>query len=328
MATIRKRNGKYQVQIRRNGKLLGSKTFHTQKDAREWARKAEIELDKGEFEPNTHDLKHYTLKDIIVRYRDEVVPTKKTSSVETFTLNAFLRHPICTLRLDQVRVSDFAAYRDERLRTISPISLKRQLAPIAHAFQLAKTEWDIPIKANPVEGLRLKARDNKRERRLQEGELDKLLYAARHRRNPLIEQVIIFAIETAMRRGEVLGLCWKQVDLKKGVATILEAKNGYSRTIPLTKTASELLQHLPRSTDRVFPITAMALRMAWQRMLRSTDIEDLHFHDLRHEAISRFFEMGLTVPEVASISGHRDMKMLFRYAHADQSKVAAKLTRR
>ncbi|WP_299479174.1 site-specific integrase [uncultured Roseibium sp.] len=107
--------------------------------------------------------------------------------------------------------------------------------------------------------------------------------------------------------------------------TVLESKSGYSRTIPLTPGALALLHGMKREVERVFPLTANALRMAWERMLARTDIEDLHFHDLRHEAISGFFEMGLTVPEVASISGHRDMKMLMRYAHADATRLAKKL---
>lgn len=331
MATIRKRNGKYQVQVRRNNQLIASKTFHTQLDARNWARQTEVQIDQGELEPRKSDLKKFTLADIVSRYLKEVVPLKK-QSVETFLLNAFLRHPICSKRLDHLTSADFSAYRDERLKSIAPISLKRQLAPISHAFEIARTEWGIPIKENPIEKLRLKARDNRRERRLKDGEQEKLLEAARTRQNPLIEKVVIFAIETGMRRGEILGLHWDQVDLKRRSVTILESKNGYSRTIPLTPGAFALLQSMKDEAgdkdlkpERVFPLTANTLRMAWERMLARTDIEDLHFHDLRHEAISRFFEMGLTVPEVASISGHRDMKMLMRYAHADTTKLARKL---
>lgn len=324
MATIRKRNGKYQVQVRRNGLLVASKTFHTRLDAREWARQTEVRIDKGELEPKKSELKKFTLADIVSRYLAEVVPQKK-QSVEPFFLNAFLRHPICSKRLDLLTSADFAAYRDERLKTIAPISLKRQLAPISHAFEIAKTEWGIPVKENPVEKLRLKARDNRRERRLKDGEQEKLLLAAKTRQNPLIEKIVIFAIETGMRRGEILGLPWGQVDLKRRSVTILESKNGYSRTIPLTPKAFTLLHDMERKAERVFPLTANALRMAWERMLARTDIEDLHFHDLRHEAISRFFEMGLTVPEVASISGHRDMKMLMRYAHAEDERIRVKL---
>ncbi|ASP32244.1 site-specific integrase [Labrenzia sp. VG12] len=331
MASIRKRSGKYHVQVRRQGFPTQTKSFSHLKDAKEWARQKELEADRGELESSKADLKKYTLGDIVTRYLDEVVPLKK-QSVETTTLKAFLRHPICSKRLDLLTTADFAAYRDERLQSIAPISLKRQLAPISHAFEISKTEWDIPIRDNPVEKLTLKARDNRRERRLKEGEQEKLIEAARTRQNPLIEKVIKFAIETGMRRGEILGLRWDQVDLKRRSVTILEAKNGYSRTTPLTPGAFALLQAMRSEAEdenlmskRVFPLSPVALRMAWQRMLAKTDIEDLHFHDLRHEAISRFFEMGLTVPEVASISGHRDMKMLMRYAHADTTRLAKKL---
>ncbi|WP_434055039.1 MAG: site-specific integrase [Roseibium sp.] len=324
MASIRKRSGKYHVQVRRQGFPTRTKSFLQHKDAKEWARQRELEADRGELKSSKSDLRKYTLVDIVSRYLDEVVPLKK-QSVETYFLSAFLRHPICSKRLDQLTSADFAAYRDERLRSIAPISLKRQLAPISHAFEIAKTEWGIPIQENPVEKLRLKARDNRRERRLKEGEYEKLLQAARTRQNPLIEKVVIFAIETGMRRGEILGLYRDQVDLKRRSVTIIESKNGYSRTIPLTPGALALLQGMDSEVEKVFPLTANALRMAWERMLVRTDIEDLHFHDLRHEAISRFFEMGLTVPEVASISDHRDMKMLMRYAHADNTRLAKKL---
>lgn len=330
MASIRKRSGKYHVQVRRQGFPTQTKSFSQLKDAKEWARQKELEADRGELESSKSDLRKFRLADLVSRYLDEVVPLKK-QSVEAFFLNAFLRHPICSKRLDILTSADFAAYRDERLKSISPSSLKRQLAPISHAFEIARTEWDIPIKENPVEKLRLKARDNRRERRLKDGEQEKLLQAARTRQNPLIEKVVIFAIETGMRRGEILGLHWDQVDLKRRSVTILESKNGYSRTIPLTSGAFALLQGMRGEaegeklrSERVLPLTASALRMAWGRMLAKTDIEDLHFHDLRHEAISRFFEIGLTVPEVASISGHRDMKMLMRYAHANQQAIALK----
>jgi integrase len=107
--------------------------------------------------------------------------------------------------------------------------------------------------------------------------------------------------------------------------TIHESKNGYSRTIPLTTKAIALLHELQTGVGQVFPISANALRLSWARVTRRAMLENFHFHDLRHEAISRFFEMGLTVPEVASISGHRDIRMLMRYAHADVSLLVHKL---
>jgi integrase len=132
-----------------------------------------------------------------------------------------------------------------------------------------------------------------------------------------------------MRRGEILSLRWKDVDEQRATATLLETKNGHTRVFPLTDTALEILRSVsPEEKDRnakIFPVPANALRLSWERLTERAMIEDLHFHDLRHEAISRLFELGLTVPEVASISGHRDMRMLFRYAHANNASIRAKL---
>ena len=129
-----------------------------------------------------------------------------------------------------------------------------------------------------------------------------------------------------MRWGEILAIEWEHIDFKDRILLIPRTKNGHSRTIPLTRTAIQILQSLPGTEgDHVFPITANAFRLAWERVKRQAGIEDLRFHDLRHEAISRFFEAGLNVPEVALISGHRDPRMLFRYTHPLQKQIAVKL---
>jgi len=325
MAAIRKRNDRWHVQVRKQGYASATKSFVLKSDAQEWAREIERQADRQELPTCRKALDQIRLSDLLIRYRDEILPDKKSAVIESIILNAFLRDPICKKKLSDLGAVDFAKYRDRRLQEITPSSLKRQLAPIRHMFQIAINEWSIPLKENPLDKVTLKAKDNRRERRLKDGEYQKLLQAARTRQNPYIEKIIIFAIETGMRRGEILNLNWDQVDLKRRSVTILESKNGYSRTIPITQLAAFTLQSLPKDDARVFPTTANSLRLAWDRMLKGTGIEDLHFHDLRHEAISRFFEMGLTVPEVASISGHRDTRMLLRYAHSDIKRVQLKL---
>jgi len=160
---------------------------------------------------------------------------------------------------------------------------------------------------------------------LEAGELDALLHGCTLGRTPLLAPVIQFAIETGMRRGEIVSATWDNVDLDKRTLHIPITKNGHARTIPLTPKAVELLADLPRTDDRVFPITGNAIRLAWVRLKKRVGIVDLRFHDLRHEAISRFFEMGLSVPEVALISGHRDPRMLFRYTHLRAEDVGKKL---
>jgi integrase len=137
---------------------------------------------------------------------------------------------------------------------------------------------------------------------------------------------VLFGLATGMRRGEILAVRQQQIDFAGRALLIPETKNGHARTIPLSNEAIALLHGLRREgQDRVFPITANAFRLAWERVKNRAGIGDLRFHDLRHEAISRFFERGLTAPEVALISGHRDMRMLFRYAHATRERILEKL---
>jgi len=132
------------------------------------------------------------------------------------------------------------------------------------------------------------------------------------------------AVETAMRRGELLNTRYEH--LQNGLLSIPITKTGVPRTIPLTPRALTVIKALPRSISGHFlPTSANALRLSWERAKRRAMIEDLHFHDLRHEAISRFFEMGLSIPEVALISGHKDYRMLARYTHLRAEDLMGKL---
>ncbi|TPL51628.1 site-specific integrase [Mesorhizobium sp. B2-4-6] len=336
MATLRKRNGKWQVQVRRQGFPVQTRSFHSKAAASEWARTVERQHDRHELGPDRKTLKSITLADLVTRYRNEVVPKKKGSAVETILLNRFLRYPICQKTLYELSTADFAAYRDQRLkepkyRSNKPVtakSLKRELSPLSHMFRHALVEWEIPLE-NPLEGLKLQVADNKRERRLRSGELERLLEATKKCKNGLVAPIILFALETAMRRGEMLSVQFRHIDFERHSLVIPETKSGYSRMIPLTVGAVTILAALrpgaAKPTDLAFPITPVAMRLQWDRLTKRAQIDDLNFHDLRHEAISRLFELGLSIPEVASISGHRTPQMLFRYAHANQEAVRAKL---
>lgn len=137
-----------------------------------------------------------------------------------------------------------------------------------------------------------------------------------------------------MRRSELLGLLWVDVDWVNSTVLIRNSKNGSPRNIPLSVVAIQVLQMLKdgyEAPDRsVFQVSSNAFQLSWQRCKKRAakthpQILDLRFHDLRHEAISRFFELGLSVPEVALISGHKDVRMLFRYTHLRAKDVAEKL---
>ena len=174
---------------------------------------------------------------------------------------------------------------------------------------------------NPVDSIRIPNGIKRRERRLIDGEYEALREAARHSKNPLTWPMIEFAIETAMRRSEILSLRWENINDNYTIATLPDTKNGSKREVPLTAKAKQLLESLSKHDEYVFPTSDCAVRHAWDRLVKRAGIKDLRFHDLRHEAVSRFFEMGLSVPEVASISGHKDYRMLASYTHSDVRKI-------
>jgi integrase len=157
---------------------------------------------------------------------------------------------------------------------------------------------------------------------LEEGDFTRLADSICSNSAWYLRPLITLAIETGMRRGELRSIRWKDVDQTARTIRILKTKNGHPRTIPLTPKAIEILASLERKDERVFPVTPNAVRLAWERLRKRAGLEDLRLHDLRHEAVSRFFEYGLTVPEVALISGHHDPRMLSRYTHLRPEKVA------
>jgi len=156
-----------------------------------------------------------------------------------------------------------------------------------------------------------------RDRRLEAGEEQRLLDAADNGRSEYMLPLIILAIETAMRQGEMLSLTWSDIDLDKRIAHLDMTKNGESRDVPLSTRALEALQTLKgmQIDARVIPSTRSAVQQAWGHLRRRTGIPDLRFHDLRHEGVSRLLERGLNVIETATISGHKELRMLQRYSH-------------
>jgi integrase len=262
MATIRARGNKYHVQVRRKGHRTTTRSFHSLKDARAWARQTEVQADRQELPADPKALERITLGELVKRYRDTVSIRKRTASHERIILNAFLRRPICSLRLSGLRTADFAAYRDQRLQQIKPSSLARELTPIKHLFEVARKEWGLPIRENPLASLSITGIDAKRERRLREGELARLLAAAESSRNPFLVPIILFALVTGMRRGEILAMKWTDIDRSAPALLIPSTKNGHARVIPLIPEAIHILDGLPHTTERVFPVPANALRRA------------------------------------------------------------------
>jgi integrase len=314
--------------VRRKGRTPISCSFHSKSEALAWAREQELEADQGR--PQVHrTLKGITVADIVSRYRDEVVPRKRGADRETLTINAFLRHSLAQVALSDVTTGMVSAYCAERLKCVKPGTMNRELDILRHAFATARRNWDVPLVHNAFADVTRPKGALPRERRLDPGEQERLLSACGRCRNPYVRFLVQLAIETAMRRGELLKVRWCDVSVEKRTLHIPVTKNGHARTIPLSGAALALLRDLREqcgpSSERVLPITENTAKMAWKRLVKRARLENLRFHDLRHEAISRFFEKGLNVPEVALISGHRDPRMLFRYTHPRAEDIAAKL---
>ena len=314
--------------MRRRGVPPRAKSFDTKTAAERWARDLEAEADKNGWVADTRAAEKTTLKELLTRYCDEVTPTKRGAVSERARINSIVRCPIAHRTLAKLTSADVATYRDERLKTVAPATIVRELNTISHAIEIATREWGLWVPRNPVKLVRRPPVPRGRTRRLNEGEEEALLAACDRGRTPLLRPLIVTAIETGMRRGELLALRWEDLDLKSGVAHLEMTKNGDSRDVPLSRRAVETLRQLTQidpKCERVFPITGNAVRLAFEHLRVRAGMSDLHFHDLRHEAISRFFELGFNIAEVSAISGHREMKMLQRYVHLRAVDLVARL---
>ena len=222
------------------------------------------------------------------------------------------------------------SYRDRRLANGKSASTVRlELAFLGHLYSTAIKEWQLGIQVNPVLNVRKPSAGEGRSRRLFFEEEERLLSECDRHSNPFLGWVVRIALYTAMRQGEILNLTKQMVNLDNKTVLLTDTKNNQSRTVPLSKKAAdvfgEVLSHpiRPQDTNLLFygepgkdgkrkPYT---INKVWSSALNRAEISNLRFHDLRHEATSRFVEAGLSDQEVASITGHKSMQMLKRYTH-------------
>ena len=324
MATYRKRNGKWQAIVRHKDIGTRARSFHTKQAAIKWAFGEERKLTEGVM--GVLKPSDVTLGQLLQQYVVEVLPAKRGAVTEGQRLQRLIRDPVSSFKASQLTSQAIAAFRDRRLHD-GRRTCHYDLILIRHCLKVAMNEWGLMMSSNPVDKVKMPPSSPARNRRLEDGEFDRLEEAAKQTKNPHIWPVIIFAIETGMRRGEILGLRWEHVDLDRRIAFLPLTKNGSSREVPLSTQAAQVLarQRQRNDTPSPFPVTSNGFRLAWDRLRRRAGLADLRFHDLRHEAISRFFELGLNIPEVAVISGHKDPRMLFRYTHLRAEELVAKL---
>ena len=194
MASVRRRGATWQVQIRRRGLPLLTRTFRLKAEAELWARQREAEIDRGCLPVDTRVLRSHTLTSLLERYRDTVTVRKRGAERELFKLRVLLAAPIARLSLDRLTAAEIAAYRDQRLAVVKADTVRRELAILHHCLRLAAQEWGITLPSNPV--------SRPRERRAAPAELEKLLASAVDRA-PWLSAMIRLAVETGMRTGEL-----------------------------------------------------------------------------------------------------------------------------
>lgn len=355
MATFEQReSGWWQAKIRRKGHATQSRTFEKKWDAESWARDVENRMDRGIFE-DRREAEATTLRSALERYEREVTCKKKAQRQEKNFIKHWLeRKEFSERTLAGLKSSDFAAFRDARLKVVSSQTVRHELKLIAHLYNVAVKEWGIAVE-NPLRNIKMPSQSKARERRLSKDEERYLLAAAENsgaidkngksRANPWISPIIRFALATAMRQGEIFALNWKHINKDKRTATLEDTKNGERRVVPLSPAALSVLEGLPRTLrGPVFATTQDALVQSWNRALKRAQrlyvadceaagtemdpnfLEDFRFHDLRHEATSRFFELGkLDMMSISKITGHKTLSMLQRYTHLDAAEIAAKL---
>ena len=303
MATIRKRLNKYQVQVRTQGQHL-SKSFKNLQDAKRWSVFNENKILLGNELQSLS--KKLLLQDLIIKYIDEVTPLKKGHIVETQRLRRLLKEPMVNQKVYQLKTKDFLEFKQRRIKDGNR-TCTYDLVLLHHIYNTAIKQWCYPIPHNPLSNIQKPRCNPPRERRLNDNEAK---YILNHQfKNKNMNNIIELAIETGMRKSEILSIT--KDDVKDNCIYLSDTKNNSPRKIPLTKKVKEII----KKSILPYSISSNAVRLNWYRMTKRAGIVDLHFHDLRHEAISRFFEKGLSIPEVSLISGHKDVRQLMRYTH-------------
>lgn len=332
MATIRKKGDfQWHVQIRKKGFPKITKTFTTRTDADNWAKVKESEMVRGLY-TDSSEAERTTVGDLIDTFIKDFAPhhyRQREDKKEAWRYQcAHLKNALGKYSLSALDQKLVAKYRDDRLKTVSESTVRKELYLLSKVVGFGETELGITLpRGNPVQKIRKPADGKSRDRRLTKKEWDKFVSECKASRNVYLWPAVELAVETAMRQGELLGLRWKNVDSTRKVAFLEETKNGEARTVPLSPRAEAVLKGLPRSIKgNVIPVQRMTLYHVFHAAVVRAGIKDFTFHDLRHEAMSRLAERGdFSLLEMAAVSGHKTIQMVMRYSHLQANNLAKKL---
>jgi integrase len=338
MASFRKTATGWRAEIYVKG-TRDSATFDTKAAAQHWALKRETEIRSITSGAGS---KTHTVGDVLNDYRDKISPTKRGERWERLRLDLIGKkeiegRPFAKIKLADLRPTHIAAWRDLRLREVSGASVSREMSLLSHALDVAQKEWGW-LTSNPMKGVKRPADSPPRDRLISPKEIEAVTLALGFQEGlPIglpsqrVAVAFLFAIETAMRSGEILGLTSRTVDLEKRVAYLPLTKNGAARNVPLSTRAVELLALLPvveegaslfslsdKSRDALF---RKARDKAFAQVPKD---ERLTFHDTRHEAITRLAKK-LQPLDLARMTGHTDLNELLTYYNETAADIAARL---
>lgn len=320
MASIRKLpSGQWRAEVARKG-TRRSKVFSSKSAAKEWAAREEyLILHSDEIAAQG------TLGEAMDRYARERSPAKRGARWEIIRLEKLGKDEIAAIKMADLKASDFADWRDRRLKEVAPASVIREMQILSSVMNVCVKEWGL-IGFNPLSDVRRPSKAPPRDRLVADKELERLALSAGDDLSNATARAFhafLFALETGMRAGEIIGLTWTRVDLDKRVARLDLTKNGTSRSVPLSSEAVRLLKALPEA-DPIFALTSQQLDILWRKVRDRAGVDGLTFHDSRHAAITRLSKK-LDVLALARMVGHRDLRMLQSYYNETAEELAKRL---
>lgn len=325
MASFRKRLGSWEVSVSKLG-VRKSATFDTKSEAQKWAAKIETEISEGKYALYADK----TFGELLQRYGKEVSVKKAGGRWELLRINATCRDPIAHIKLCDLDQTHFAAWRDRRLKDVKDASVLRDIVVINRAVNVAVKEW-LWLPKNPLIGVSRPGKPEARDRLISQDEIDRLCYAMGFDDTTpktvmsRVGCVFMFAIETAMRASEICNLQWDDVFIERRFLKIQGGKTPAARRdVPLSSEAIRLIELMDRSNPTVFDLIPSQVDVHFRRAKDRAAIDDLHFHDSRHEAITRLANK-LDVLALARMVGHRDLRQLQVYYNAAAEDLAKKL---
>ena len=320
VGTIEKRKGQFQARVRKGPYRRNAltKTFTSRVEAKKWIRDIESKLDKSDWivKQNTT---YPSLKGLMNQYLSEVSKHKASYQTDINNFKTFsLLFEDLNIPINKLNARMFARFRDRYMESHKASTYQRLMSSIKHMWKVARTEWEYPLE-NLLEKVRTPKRGNPRDRRLSIEEYNKILYG--NHTDYEFRNLILLVLATGLRLGEISGIQREHID--GNTLLIPKRKNGDTNVkVPLSDKALLVLKNM----ELPIKLKKRGIQIKWQRLMKRYEIEDLHFHDLRHEAISKYLENGVSIQDVQVLSGHRDIRVLMRvYANLRPKEVANKL---